>query len=126
MLKTAVYALLRVAFDLLHISIWWWGALLLGLGLVTALFGVVFTTVQTDMKRLLAFSSIENLGLIFVGAGLALMFRTYAMPALAALALTATLFHVAAHALFKSLLFLAHRHGAARNRRAWSGQARAA
>ncbi|HEY4038040.1 MAG TPA: hydrogenase 4 subunit B [Burkholderiaceae bacterium] len=107
MLKTAVYGLLRVAFDLLHIQIWWWGVLLLGLGLLTAMFGVVFTTVQTDMKRLLAFSSIENLGLIFVSTGLALMFRTYGMQALAALALTATLFHVAAHALFKSLLFLA-------------------
>jgi hydrogenase-4 component B len=107
MLKTAVYALLRIAFDLLHIQLWWWGALVLGLGLFTAMFGVVFTTVQTDMKRLLAFSSIENLGLIFVGTGLALMFRTYAMQSLAALALTATLFHVAAHALFKSMLFLA-------------------
>ena len=107
MLKTAVYGLLRVAFDLLHIQIAWWGALLLGLGLLTAMFGVVFTTVQTDMKRLLAFSSIENLGLVFVGTGLALMFRTYGMQALSALALTATLFHVAAHALFKTLLFLA-------------------
>ncbi len=107
MLKTAVYALLRIALDLLHVQIWWWGALLLGLGLLTAMFGVVFTTVQTDMKRLLAFSSIENVGLIFVSMGLALMFRTYGMQALAALALTATLFHVAAHALFKSLLFLA-------------------
>ena len=107
MLKTAVYALLRIALDLLHVQIWWWGALLLGLGLLTAMFGVVFTTVQTDMKRLLAFSSIENVGLIFVGIGLALMFRTYGMQALAALALTAALFHVAAHAMFKSLLFLA-------------------
>ena len=107
MLKTAIYALLRIALDLLHVQIWWWGALLLGLGLVTAMFGVVFTTVQTDMKRLLAFSSIENMGLIFVSMGLALMFRTYDMPTLAALALTATLFHVAAHAMFKSLLFLA-------------------
>jgi formate hydrogenlyase subunit 3/multisubunit Na+/H+ antiporter MnhD subunit len=107
MLKTAVYALLRIALDLLHLQIWWWGALLLGLGLLTAMFGVVFTTVQTDMKRLLAFSSIENVGLIFVSMGLALMFRTYGMEALAALALTATLFHVAAHAMFKSLLFLA-------------------
>jgi hydrogenase-4 component B len=106
MLKTAVYAMLRIAFDLLNQQLWWWGAVLLGLGLLTALFGVVFTTVQTDMKRLLAFSSIENLGLIFVSTGLAMMFRSYGMPALAALALTATLFHVAAHALFKSLLFL--------------------
>jgi formate hydrogenlyase subunit 3/multisubunit Na+/H+ antiporter MnhD subunit len=107
MLKTAVYALLRVAFDLMHVPIWWWGAVVLGLGLATALYGVVFTTVQTDMKRLLAFSSIENLGLIFVSLGLALLFRSYGMQALAALALTAALFHVAAHALFKSLLFLA-------------------
>jgi hydrogenase-4 component B len=107
MLKTAVYALLRVTFDLLHLQAWWWGVTVLALGLVTALFGVIFTTVQTDMKRLLAFSSIENLGLIFVSTGLALMFHTYGMHALAALALTATLFHVAAHALFKSLLFLA-------------------
>jgi hydrogenase-4 component B len=107
MLKTAVYALLRVAFDLLHGPIWWWGALLLGLGLLTATFGVVYTTVQTDMKRLLAYSSIENLGLIFVSTGLALLLRAYGMNALSALALTATLFHVAAHALFKSLLFLA-------------------
>jgi hydrogenase-4 component B len=107
MLKTAVYAMLRIAFDLLHVQIWWWGPLLLALGLLTALFGVVFTTVQTDMKRLLAFSSIDNVGLIFVSMGLALTFRSYGMPMLAALALTATLFHVAAHALFKSLLFLA-------------------
>jgi formate hydrogenlyase subunit 3/multisubunit Na+/H+ antiporter MnhD subunit len=107
MLKAAVYAMLRVAFDLLHGPIWWWGALMLGLGLLTAMFGVVYTTVQTDVKRLLAYSSIENLGLIFVSAGLALMLRSYGMNALAALALTATLFHVAAHAVFKSLLFLA-------------------
>lgn len=107
MLKTSVYALLRVSFDLLHLPSWWWGALVLGLGLLTALYGVVFTTVQTDMKRLLAFSSIENMGLIFVSVGLALMFRSYGMRALAALALTAGLLHVAAHALFKSLLFLA-------------------
>jgi len=107
MLKTAVYALLRVTFDLMHVPLWWWGAVVLGLGLATALYGVVFTTVQTDMKRLLAFSSIENLGLIFVSTGLALLFRSYGMNALAALALTATLLHVAAHAMFKSLLFLA-------------------
>src|SRR5882757_481384 len=107
MLKTAVYALLRITFDLLRVPVWWWGVVVLGLGLATALYGVVFTTVQTDMKRLLAFSSIENLGLIFVSLGLALLFRSYGMQALAALALTAALFHVAAHALFKSLLFLA-------------------
>ncbi len=104
MLNTAIYGLLRVALDLLRL--WWWGGVLLALGLVTALFGVVFAAVQTDMKRLLAYSSIENMGLLFVGLGLTLIFAGYQMLPMAALALTATLYHVASHACFKSLLFL--------------------
>jgi len=106
MLKTAIYGLLRVAFDLLHGGQWWWGEVLLGLGLASALLGVVFSTVQTEMKRLLAYSSIENIGLIVTGLGLALIFRAYGMSTLAALALSAALVHVLAHAFFKSLLFL--------------------
>ncbi|MDO9599600.1 MAG: hydrogenase 4 subunit B [Azoarcus sp.] len=107
MLKTAIYGVLRVSFDLLSVQIWWWGVLLLGIGLITALFGVAFSAVQTDMKRLLAYSSIENIGLLFVGIGLGLLFKAYGMTALAALALTAALYHVISHAFFKSLLFLA-------------------
>jgi len=107
MLKTAIYGLLRVSFDLLQVQLWWWGVLLLVLGLATAIFGVVFSAVQTDMKRLLAYSSIENIGLIFVGFGLTLVFKSFDMPLLAALALTATLYHCLNHAFFKSLLFLA-------------------
>lgn len=106
MLNTAIYGMLRVALDLLHLRLWWWGALLLALGLATALFGVVFAAVQTDMKRLLAYSSIENMGLVFVGIGLTLLFAGYDMLPMAALSLTATLYHVASHACFKSLLFL--------------------
>jgi formate hydrogenlyase subunit 3/multisubunit Na+/H+ antiporter MnhD subunit len=106
MLNTAIYGLLRVSFDLLHIRLWWWGALLLALGLVTALYGVIFSAVQTDMKRLLAYSSIENMGLLFVGIGLTLLFAGYDMRPMAALSLTATLYHVASHAFFKSLLFV--------------------
>ena len=106
MLKTAIYGLLRVTFDLLQVQLWWWGVLLLALGLVTALFGVIFSAVQTDMKRLLAYSSIENIGLLYVGMGLGVLFHAYRMDALAALALTACLYHVASHAFFKSLLFL--------------------
>jgi hydrogenase-4 component B len=106
MLKTAIYGLLRVSFDLLHAQLWWWGALLLLLGLASAIFGAIFSTVQTDMKRLLAYSSIENIGLIFVGFGLTLIFKSFAMPQLAALALVATLYHCLNHAFFKSLLFL--------------------
>lgn len=106
MLNTAIYGLLRVALDLLHLRLWWWGGLLLAIGLATALFGVVFASVQADMKRLLAYSSIENMGLLFVGMGLTLIFAGYDMGPMAALALTATLYHVASHACFKSLLFL--------------------
>jgi formate hydrogenlyase subunit 3/multisubunit Na+/H+ antiporter MnhD subunit len=106
MLKTAIYGLLRVTFDLLPMQIWWWGVLALGLGLVTALLGVMFAAVQTDMKRLLAYSSIENLGIVLTGVGLTILFNAYGMHALAALALVATLYHCLNHACFKSLLFL--------------------
>jgi len=106
MLKTAVYGLLRVSFDLLHVQAWWWGVAALSLGLVTALFGALFAAVQTDMKRLLAYSSIENLGVILAGGGLTILFHGYDMDVLAALALAATLYHCLNHALFKSLLFL--------------------
>lgn len=107
MLKTAVYGMLRISFDLLHIRYWWWGVLVLGAGLFSALFGAIFAAVQTDMKRLLAYSSIENIGLIFTGIGLAILFETCHLPIFAALALTAALIHSLNHSLFKSLLFLA-------------------
>lgn len=105
MLKIALYGVLRVSFDLLQTRLWWWGVLLMGLGLATALFGVVFSTVQVEMKRLLAYSSIENIGLMAAGIGLALLFSSYHMQALSALALTAALYHMLSHAFFKGLLF---------------------
>jgi hydrogenase-4 component B len=107
MLKTAIYGLLRVSFDLLHGQLWWWGVVALALGLVTALFGVIFAAVQTDMKRLLAYSSIENIGIIVAGIGLALLFKAYDKTMLAGITLTAALYHSLNHAFFKSLLFLA-------------------
>jgi formate hydrogenlyase subunit 3/multisubunit Na+/H+ antiporter MnhD subunit len=106
MLKTAIYGFLRVTFDLMQAQVWWWGVLVLVLGLLTALFGVMFAAVQSDMKRLLAYSSIENVGIIFAGIGLAIIFHAYGNPHLAALALAATLYHCLNHALFKGLLFL--------------------
>jgi formate hydrogenlyase subunit 3/multisubunit Na+/H+ antiporter MnhD subunit len=106
MLKTAIYGLARVTFDLLGSPIWWWGVVALAVGLATALFGVVFAAAQVDMKRLLAYSSIENIGLIVVALGLAIVFTAYRMHALAALAMTAMLYHCLNHAIFKSLLFL--------------------
>ncbi|MDP1537474.1 MAG: hydrogenase 4 subunit B [Burkholderiales bacterium] len=106
MLKTAIYGILRVTFDLLQVQLWWWGVLALVLGLLTALFGVLFAAVQTDMKRLLAYSSIENIGVIVAGIGLTIIFHVYGQPHLAALALVATLYHCLNHACFKSLLFM--------------------
>jgi formate hydrogenlyase subunit 3/multisubunit Na+/H+ antiporter MnhD subunit len=106
MLKTAIYGLLRVTLDLIAFPLWWWGVIALALGLVSALGGIIYAAVQTDMKRLLAYSSIENIGLIFAGFGLTLLFRGFGMGTLAALALTAMLYHCLNHAFFKSLLFL--------------------
>jgi len=106
MLKTAVYGMLRVTFDLIGAPASWWGLVLLPIGLVTALYGAVFAAAQTDMKRLLAYSSIENIGIIFAGIGLAVVFIANGMAALGALALIAVLYHSLNHACMKSLLFL--------------------
>jgi len=106
MLKTALYGILRVTLDLLGRPEWWWGLPPLALGLFTAIYGVVFAAAQTDMKRLLAFSSIENIGILFTGLGLSLVFLGVDMGALAALALIAVLYHAVNHAFMKSLLFV--------------------
>jgi hydrogenase-4 component B len=106
MLKTAIYGLLRVSFDLLSVKSIWWGTLALALGLITALYGVIFAAVQSDMKRLLAWSSIENIGIILAGFGLTLIFYADGKGTLAALTLTALLYHALNHAFFKGLLFV--------------------
>jgi formate hydrogenlyase subunit 3/multisubunit Na+/H+ antiporter MnhD subunit len=106
MLKTAIYGMLRVTFDLLPTQQWWWGILALTLGLITALYGVLFAAVQSDIKRLLAYSSIENIGIIVAGIGLTILFHAYQQDTVAALALVATLYHALNHAFFKGLLFL--------------------
>ncbi len=106
MLKTAVYGFLRISFDLLHVRFWQWGVLVLAVGLFSAIYGAIFAAVQSDMKRLLAYSSIENIGIIFTGIGLAILFETSNLHLYAALALCAALVHALNHSLFKSLLFL--------------------
>jgi formate hydrogenlyase subunit 3/multisubunit Na+/H+ antiporter MnhD subunit len=106
MLKMAVYGMLRVSFDLLRELAWWWGLVPIAVGLFSALYGIVFAAAQTDMKRLLAYSSIDNLGILFTALGLALVFHGAGMPTLAALALLAALYHAVGHAFTKSLLFL--------------------
>jgi hydrogenase-4 component B len=105
MTKVAVYGFIRIVFDLLGPPAWWWSVVVLALGGATAALGVLYALMQHDLKRLLAYHTVENIGIIFIGLGLALAFQANAMAWAAALALTAALFHVLNHSLFKSLLF---------------------
>ncbi len=84
----------------------WWGLVVLSVGAVTALVGILYSVVQDDLKRLLAYSSIENIGLILAGLGAALAFYAYHLIALAAIAAIAMLYHILNHAVYKGLLFL--------------------
>jgi len=106
MTKVAVYAFIRVAFDLVGPLPWWASPALLLVGATTAVLGILNAIVADDVKKILAYSSIENIGLIFAALGLALAFRANGMTAAAALALTAALFHAFNHMAFKSLLFM--------------------
>ncbi|MGZ8409381.1 MAG: proton-conducting transporter transmembrane domain-containing protein, partial [Hyphomicrobium sp.] len=105
MTKVAVYGFIRLVFDLLGPPPPWWSMAILALAGATAVLGLLYALMQTDLKRLLAYSTVENIGIIFVGLGLALAFQANGMAWAAALALSAALFHVLNHALFKSLLF---------------------
>jgi formate hydrogenlyase subunit 3/multisubunit Na+/H+ antiporter MnhD subunit len=105
MTKVAIYAFIRIVFDLAGPVAWWWGLIVLIVGGVTAVLGVLYAMMEDDIKTILAYSTIENVGLIFVGLGLALAFKADGLLAAAALALTAALFHAFNHALFKSALF---------------------
>ncbi|HEV8027775.1 MAG TPA: hydrogenase 4 subunit B [Stellaceae bacterium] len=106
MTKVALYGLVRLLFDLAGPPPWWWGVTVLLLGGITALMGVLYAVMEHDLKRLLAYSSVENIGIIVIGLGLALAFRANRLDDLAVLALAAALFHIFNHAMFKSLLFL--------------------
>src|SRR5215475_10798782 len=105
MTKVAVYGFVRIAFDLAGEPAWWWSMVVLALAGITAVMGVLYALMQHDLKRLLAYHTVENIGIIFIGIGLALAFKAYGMPLAAALALTAGLLHVFNHSVFKSLLF---------------------
>jgi formate hydrogenlyase subunit 3/multisubunit Na+/H+ antiporter MnhD subunit len=105
MTKVAVYAFIRLVFDLLGPPSWGMGLAVLTIGGITAVLGVLYALMQHDLKRLLAYHTVENIGIIFIGLGLALAFRADGMKLASALALTAALFHVFNHSLFKSLLF---------------------
>ena len=105
MTKVAVYGFIRIVFDLLGTPEWWWSMVVLALAGITCVMGVLYALMQHDLKRLLAYHTVENIGIIFIGLGLALAFQAHGMPVPAALAFTAALLHVFNHSLFKSLLF---------------------
>ena len=105
MTKVAIYGFIRIVFDLLGPPAWWWCVPILAAGGGTAVLGILYALMQGDIKRVLAYSTIENIGVIFAGLGLALAFDANGRPAAGALALTAAFFHILNHALFKSVLF---------------------
>jgi hydrogenase-4 component B len=107
MIKTAIYALLRVYFDFLGGPFpWWWGFTVLLVGAVSALLGVMYALMEHDLKSLLAFHSVENIGIILLGIGAGMIFHTYGLKEFASLGLLAGLYHTINHAMFKALLFL--------------------
>jgi hydrogenase-4 component B len=105
MTKVAVYGFIRIVFDLAGPPAWWWSIVIIPLAGITCVLGVLSALMQHDLKRLLAYHTVENIGIIFIGLGLALAFSAHDMRAAAALAMTAALFHVLNHSIFKSLLF---------------------
>jgi formate hydrogenlyase subunit 3/multisubunit Na+/H+ antiporter MnhD subunit len=105
MTKVAVYGFVRITFDLIGPPAWWWSIVVLVLAGITTVMGVLYALMQHDLKRLLAYHTVENIGIIFIGLGLSLAFRAHGMALAAALALTAGLLHVFNHSVFKSLLF---------------------
>jgi formate hydrogenlyase subunit 3/multisubunit Na+/H+ antiporter MnhD subunit len=107
MVKLGVYGALRVFFDLMPPGPAWWGGVVLSVGVATALTGVLYSVAEPHLKRLLAYSTIENVGLIFVGLGFALLMRGYGYEALAAAGVVVCLLHVVSHAAIKTVLFLA-------------------
>jgi hydrogenase-4 component B len=105
MTKVAVYGFIRIVFDLMGTVDSTMAITVIVFGMITAVLGVLYAILQNDLKRLLAYSTVENIGIIFVALGMAMAFRSAGQVSAAALAATAALFHVFNHSLFKSLLF---------------------
>ena len=106
MVKMGVYGLIRICMDVMGQGPEWWGIAVIGVGAVSALLGILYSLIENDLKLFLAYSSVENIGIILLGVGAAMMFKSNGLYALSSLALAAALFHVLNHALFKGALFL--------------------
>ncbi|MDO8602833.1 MAG: proton-conducting transporter membrane subunit [Candidatus Omnitrophota bacterium] len=106
MIKTAIYGIIRFVIFILGINSSWWGVLVLILAVITCLVGIIYSLMERDIKRLLAYSSVENIGIVLLGVGLAMFFISVNLPYLAVFSLIAGLYHLINHAIFKGLLFL--------------------
>ncbi|MCX5694769.1 MAG: proton-conducting transporter membrane subunit [Candidatus Omnitrophica bacterium] len=106
MIKTAIYGIIRFVICLLGVNSSWWGVLILILAVITCLVGVIYALMERDLKRLLAYSSVENVGIILLGLGLSMLLLSLNMSYLAVFSLMAGLYHLINHAIFKGLLFL--------------------
>ncbi len=109
-LNIAIYGIVRYLFDFNSIDdsshYLWWGLAIIVIGSISALVGVLYALVERDIKRILAYSSIENVGIIFIGLGLSVVFASFNLTSLSVLAFVASMFHTLNHAIFKGLLFM--------------------
>jgi hydrogenase-4 component B len=106
LIKMGIYGILRIGLDLLGGGPAWWGGIVLALGIVSAVVGVLYALMEQDLKRLLAYSSVENIGIILIGLGAGFVFQSYGLMNLALLGFMGGLYHTINHAAFKGLLFL--------------------
>jgi hydrogenase-4 component B len=106
MIKTGIYGFIRITMDMMGNSPDWWGITIIVIGAVSSIIGVLYALMEHDLKRLLAYHSVENIGIILLGLGASMMFRSNGFYSLSAIALTAGLYHTLNHAVFKGLLFL--------------------
>jgi hydrogenase-4 component B len=106
MIKTAVYGIVRLGVDLLGAPVSWWGFVVLLFGMLSAILGIAYALDERDLKRLLAYSSVENIGIILMGIGIGMVGMAAGLPALALLGFLAALYHLINHAVFKGLLFM--------------------
>lgn len=106
MIKTAVYGIIRLGAMLLGAPVWWWGFIVLLFGALSAVLGILYALDERDLKRLLAYSSVENIGIILMGVGVGMMGIAIQLPLLAVIGFLAALYHMLNHALFKGLLFM--------------------
>jgi hydrogenase-4 component B len=105
MIKTGIYMLIRILMDVMPVAPIWWGILIMMIGSCSAFLGVLYALAEGDMKKMLAYCSIENIGIILIGFGSSMVFWSLGMHAFAVIALAAALFHILNHAIYKALLF---------------------